>query len=598
MDITTQAIPLGELHESPWNPRKHFAQKTLEDLAESIRKVGILSPVLVRPRVAGGYEIAAGHRRSRAAKLAQLLEVPAIVRPMPDQEFLEVLTIENLQREDVHPLEEGEGYRTLMQQTGWDVDVVAAKVGKSKSYVYQRLKLADLIEPAKKAFLAEKITAGHAILIARLQPKDQAEALTELGLEQADEDWYDPTSVRQLASWIEHRVHMGMVGVPWRKDDAGLVPEAGPCSTCLKRSGNVTDLFPDLAKKDVCTDRACFQKKHAAHIEREIAKAEAKGRPLVKLGDWNSRGDGYVRRGEWEEAKADSCPYVKKGIVMTGHDGGRVLTFCANRDCKTHHGDHRSPWDEDWRKKQAVEEAKRRRETERRKRVLMALRAATPKTLDRGDLEYLALAFYEDIWSERQKQLVRLEGWDQVPGVRKTKANTSKLDQSDCLKIVRAKIPELTILELNRFLLTLTHFRALDSGEVNPFRLPGLKSYQELLQDAAESHGVDVKAIDQALKIEENAMAGRKAAKAKPSVAGEKAVQALKTKGNGKDALGEVVKRWKADRKREGKTPSTFDEPTCTNCGCTEMAACEGGCSWVQLDKTTNAGLCSACAEA
>jgi ParB/RepB/Spo0J family partition protein len=149
MDITAQEIALTELHESPWNPRRHFPQKSLEELAESIRKVDVLSPLLVCPRDAGGYEMAAGHRRLRAAKLAKLAEVPCVVRPMPDQEFLEILTIENLQREDVHPLDEGEGYRTLMAQTGWLADEVAAKVGKSKSYVYQRLKLAELIEPAK-----------------------------------------------------------------------------------------------------------------------------------------------------------------------------------------------------------------------------------------------------------------------------------------------------------------------------------------------------------------------------------------------------------------------------------------------------------------
>lgn len=314
MDITTQSIPLDELHESPWNPRKHFAPKALEELAESIRKVGILSPVLVRPREAGGYEIAAGHRRFRAAKLAGLPATPAIVRPMGDQEFLEILTIENLQREDVHPLEEGEGYRTLMAQTGWDADAVAAKVGKSKSYIYQRLKLAELIGPVKKAFYAEQLTAGHAVLLARLQPKDQEDALKEMELGNAGNPWYEPMSVRELGRWIHEQLYMGMVDIPWKKDDATLVLDAGPCSTCPKRSGNATELFPDLAKKDVCTDRGCFTLKHAAHREREVAKAAAKGETLLKLGDWSSRGEGYLKRGQdWtDDVKPKSCPHLQK----------------------------------------------------------------------------------------------------------------------------------------------------------------------------------------------------------------------------------------------------------------------------------------------
>jgi len=100
-----QVVPLADLHESKRNPRKHFNAEALAELAASIAAKGVLTPLLVRPNAAG-YEIAAGHRRYRAAKAAGVDQVPAIVREMTDTEFLEILTIENLQREDVHPLEE------------------------------------------------------------------------------------------------------------------------------------------------------------------------------------------------------------------------------------------------------------------------------------------------------------------------------------------------------------------------------------------------------------------------------------------------------------------------------------------------------------
>lgn len=192
---TLQQIALDKLHESPLNPRRAFDEKALKELAANLAQVGVLTPLLVRPN-AKGYEIAAGHRRFRAAKIAKLAGVPCVVRELDDQTFLEIMTIENLQREDIHPLDEALGYQALIDKTGMEVAAIAAKVGKSESYVYQRLKLAGLIKPAQKAFIEEKITAGHAILIARLQPKEQEEALK-----------YCTGScncgVRELAAWID-----------------------------------------------------------------------------------------------------------------------------------------------------------------------------------------------------------------------------------------------------------------------------------------------------------------------------------------------------------------------------------------------------------
>lgn len=171
-----QLIEIGRVHESSLNHRKIFDPSKLDELAQSIRAKGVLTPLLVRPN-AKGVEIAAGHRRYRAAKLAGVTELPCVVREMSDSDFLEVLVIENDQREDVHPLEEAEGYRSLMTKASYSVEKIAERVGRSEKYVYDRVKLLQLTKPAQKLFLDGKITAGHAILLARLKPKDQERAI-------------------------------------------------------------------------------------------------------------------------------------------------------------------------------------------------------------------------------------------------------------------------------------------------------------------------------------------------------------------------------------------------------------------------------------
>lgn len=228
--VDFQIVGIAQLEESKTNPRQHFAKDALSDLTKSIAEKGVLVPLLVRPVKNGvglvydHFEILAGARRYRAAKASGLEQVPVLVRDLDDTQALEVQVIENLQRADVHPLEEAEGYKQLLEKGKYDVESLAAKVGKSVSYVYQRLKLADLVPAAKKAFFEEKITAGHAILLARLQSDQQKEGLAE-----CLNDWNSP-SVRELGTWIEENVHLDLAKAPWQKDDTKLLPPAGACT--------------------------------------------------------------------------------------------------------------------------------------------------------------------------------------------------------------------------------------------------------------------------------------------------------------------------------------------------------------------------------
>lgn len=355
-----QLIAIGALAPSPLNTRRHMDEKALEELAASIQIHGVLTPLLVRTNGNGKFEIAAGERRFRAAKKAGVAELPAVVRTMDDIQFLEVVTIENLQREDVHPLDEGLGYAGLMKKANYTVEQVADKVGKSTSYIYQRLKLAELIPPAQKLFLEDKITASHAILIARLQPKDQERVLRSALFEKewiarghehtlrsgdASGEVLRTRSVRELELWIQSNLLLNLAKAPWKKDDAGLYPEAGPCTTCPKRAANQPQLFSDVGKGDVCTDGHCFGRKFSLYINQRLKDVEAKtGKPALKLSrEWGRSGKDVVRLNTYDsdtkEVRKDSCKSARAGVFVNGRAAGQVAHVCLDKGCKV----HRSP---------------------------------------------------------------------------------------------------------------------------------------------------------------------------------------------------------------------------------------------------------------
>lgn len=352
------SLPIVLVRESALNPRKHFDEKALDELTENVRERGILSPLLVRPGVrntpeAGTFEIAAGHRRYRAATRAGLDTVPAIVRAMDDDEFLELLTIENLHRDDLHPLEEAEGYETLMARRGYDVETLAAKIGKSLSYVYQRLKLLALIPAARKRFLAGELTAGHAVPLARLTDADQKTALEYLlHRDPWEKDDIGPPSVQAFRAWIGQELILDLRKAPFDPADELLVPKAGACSTCPKRSGAQPALFSDLPSRDLCTDRACHATKVAAHITATAKALEKNGETVLRLST-NHHLDPEERKGktpplnasEWRKAGAIVCDKTATGIVVSGYqdrDGGIGKTFkvCVDPRCKVHAGRH------------------------------------------------------------------------------------------------------------------------------------------------------------------------------------------------------------------------------------------------------------------
>lgn len=171
-------VPIEKIKPNPNQPRIHFNETELNELCESIREHGVLQPLLVRKQ-GSGYEIIAGERRYQASKLADLAELPVIVKDVNDEEMLALALIENLQRSDLNPLEEAKGYKQLIDASGMTQEALSKAVSKSRSAITNSLRLLDLPEPVQDLIFAGKLTAGHARAILAVPYEDARIKLAE-----------------------------------------------------------------------------------------------------------------------------------------------------------------------------------------------------------------------------------------------------------------------------------------------------------------------------------------------------------------------------------------------------------------------------------
>ena len=160
--VATNVLPLSEIIPNKEQPRKTFDEGALQELADSITQHGVLQPLLVRPLPEGGYQLGAGERRWRASRLAGLKEVPVVVKDLSDVETMEIAIIENLQREDLNPIEEAEGLQALIDRCGFTQDEVATSVGKSRPAIANSLRLLKLPPEVRDMTREGVISAGHA----------------------------------------------------------------------------------------------------------------------------------------------------------------------------------------------------------------------------------------------------------------------------------------------------------------------------------------------------------------------------------------------------------------------------------------------------
>jgi len=385
-------VPVAALMESSSNPRKRFDETSLSELAASFKTQGVLAPLLVRELDESKYEVIAGARRLRAAKIADLEKVPVRIVKLTDAEAIEAQCVENLQREDIHPLEEALGFKSLLELGApYNIAHVAARSGKSEAYVYGRIRLADLIPPVAEAFLKDQITLGHALLIAKLPASQQQEAFAAAfrGQWTSEGNTQVLISVRELAAWIESNILLQLASSPFDKQDETLVPEAGSCVNCPKRTGFNKLLFPDV-RKDSCTSPDCFRAKIDACVKKTL---EAKPQLIQISAAWNSREGAPLGRNQYVEleikkpklngastklpAYQKPCDKMGEAIVMDGGKRGQVVKVCADPTCRVHHPNTPSP------EKVARERADERKRIEKTKLAITTRHRALAAVLER-----------------------------------------------------------------------------------------------------------------------------------------------------------------------------------------------------------------------
>jgi len=163
------SLPIDSLEPNAFQPRRSFSASALDELAASIKEMGVIQPIVVRPNTGGAYQIVAGERRWRAAKLAGYSMIPAIVKDLSDQESLEIALIENVQREDLNALDVAEAYDTLLKRFSYTQETLAKKIGKERSSITNYLRLLRLPDPVKNLLREEQITFGHAKALLSLE---------------------------------------------------------------------------------------------------------------------------------------------------------------------------------------------------------------------------------------------------------------------------------------------------------------------------------------------------------------------------------------------------------------------------------------------
>jgi ParB/RepB/Spo0J family partition protein len=354
-------LPIERIRESTTNPRQRFDD--LEELAASIRVHGVLQPILVRP-LRKDFELIVGARRLRAARLAGLISVPAQVKPLDDRSAREVQIIENLQRQDVHPLEEADGYKALLDSTpSCTIDEIAAKVGKSKAYVYQRLSLTRLAPQVRDVVAADALPLSYGLKLAPLDPATQLEALERCfrplgGDAKYSREWLEP--IGRLQEWLAEHARLDP-----RSDEAKvLLPELAAQVEAAEQTQAATVLAVSTLH---------------FHTDRREPK------PILAR--------------SWKLAEGKhNCKYARPAVIELGEEQGRFLQVCVERKkCTKHWPQQKTEGNSSAQRadveRRRAEEERRQQEQERRRTLfeqhirpntLKALAAATQRRAFKG----------------------------------------------------------------------------------------------------------------------------------------------------------------------------------------------------------------------
>lgn len=446
-------LPLADIHDSPTNPRRIFDDAYIAELAADIKANDLQQPVKVRPRVPPmfadlgaeaqvGWELVFGHCRVRAARAAGLVDVPALVSSMTDEEVKRAQISENLSRRDVHPIEEAEGFKALIDDGSETADTLAERFGKSRSYVYGRLKLLQAIPRVRDACLRGDFGSEVLLLIARLRH----EQLQERALKAIESKYYKlgdggKKSFRDIRDLLAQLFTLKLKTAIFNPADKLLVPSAGACDVCPKLSGNAPE-FEDLAQqregyypghklagdRDLCTDPACWDSKHQRHLQVQAYKARQDGcEVIVGTAARNAIGaDGRIKGAAYlslEDArKALKAAGAKWDQMPTVHiqdqRTGKLVEAVAQKELKAKNITPPAPakrpsygWSqpspEDVKRETEERAAKALRASRLAAAVVDAMRARERSREDLEDLAIAAIAGLED-WRTGSKALLSI----------------------------------------------------------------------------------------------------------------------------------------------------------------------------------------------
>lgn len=290
-------IRTKDIEASPLNYRKTF--HGLEELGADIKTNGLRVPIKVRPnpRKTTKWELVYGERRWRAACEAGVEDLPALIQSLSDEEVVREQLVENGSRADVHPLEEADLFKRMVDVHGYDRQAIADMIGKSLSHVHARMKLCELKGPqARLAFFDDKISASIALLAARIPDGKLQDAFVKeviAGPDRSDRqlvhgEWVDakrPMSYREAQIHAQQNYMLRLDQAPFPIADANLVKGVGACTGCLFRTGNQRELFDDVKSADVCTNLPCFAKKRDAQFAIESKQHAAAGGTVLTVAE-------------------------------------------------------------------------------------------------------------------------------------------------------------------------------------------------------------------------------------------------------------------------------------------------------------------------
>ncbi len=432
-------VSLSKIVPSKTNRRiVRNAEKDAE-LLESIKTHGVIQPVVLRPIVAVEtpfhklnekppyeigetiYELVAGHRRYEAAGKAGKLTMPAVIRKLTDVQALELQNIENLQREDLDPIDRAwavrdlyETYRKEKMTAQAAKDRIAQSLSCKRRNVEYMMSLSNLVPDAEKVLRAGEISVSHDYLLAKISNASQKEMLEWMKEEARYDDSYP--SVRDLQRQIEQDVFIPLENAPWKMDDKTVAPGRVACNECQKN----TKVNPDAGtgqKAATCTDASCYKEKSHHHLVQIETSLKASGiLKFVRIAtDYSSRPkkNEFLHPSDWRSANKGSCKDVVVGLEIDGNVGAQRLV-CTNKKCKVHYSSsidtYRSSSSRPAPKQSSKEMKDRKVHNTFRRRLLTAVHASLPGKVTDDQVCQVAQFVAKQLGSSRCQYLAACYG--------------------------------------------------------------------------------------------------------------------------------------------------------------------------------------------